>query len=134
VSPTWLQNENLRFIHRNIRRQQAEEHQRTNKMLVKIKWNKQVFDNVDIDPEAGVEIFKSQIFSLTGQLIDCELMLYHSSFSGVPMDRQKLMCKGGWTGTLKDDADLTKLNIKDGALILLMGTAESVVVPEIKVM
>ena len=38
-------------------------------MLVKIKWNKQVFDEVEIDPSAGVEIFKSQVYSLTGTVI-----------------------------------------------------------------
>ena len=35
-------------------------------MLVKIKWNKQVFDDVELDPSNGVEVFKSQIYSLTG--------------------------------------------------------------------
>ena len=37
-------------------------------MRVKIKWNKQVFEDVEIDPSLGVEVFKSQIFSLTGKL------------------------------------------------------------------
>jgi hypothetical protein len=34
-------------------------------MLVNIKWNKQVFP-LDFDPADGVEIFKSQVYSLTG--------------------------------------------------------------------
>mmetsp|Transcript_25499 Transcript_25499/g.37630 ORF Transcript_25499/g.37630 Transcript_25499/m.37630 type:complete len:497 (-) Transcript_25499:101-1591(-) len=86
-------------------------------MLVKIKWNKQVFDDVELDPSNGVEVFKSQIYSLTG----------------VPMDRQKLMAKGAWIGVLKDDADMTKLKIKDGQQITLMGTAEVIAAPEVQV-
>lgn len=31
---------------------------------------------------------------------------------GVPVDRQKLMAKGGWKGILKDEEDLSKLTIK----------------------
>lgn len=49
------------------------------------------------------------------------------------MERQKLMAKGAWTGTLKDDADLSKMNIKEGQQIMLMGTAEVVVAPPVEV-
>ena len=49
-----------------------------------VKWNKQQFD-VDLDLAGGVLQFKTQLFSLTG----------------VPVDRQKLMAKGAWVGTLK---------------------------------
>lgn len=37
-------------------------------MLVTIKWDKKVFENVEIDISLGVDIFKTQIFSLTGLL------------------------------------------------------------------
>ena len=49
------------------------------------------------------------------------------------MDRQKLMAKGAWIGVLKDDADMTKLKIKDGQQITLMGTAEVIAAPEVQV-
>jgi hypothetical protein len=55
---------------------------------IKIKWNKNSYDNVLIEPEKGVSDLKQKIHKLTG----------------VPPDRQKLMAKGGWAGTLKDDA------------------------------
>lgn len=35
-------------------------------LLVTVKWNKQTFENIPLDPSQGVEIFKSQIYSLTG--------------------------------------------------------------------
>ena len=85
-------------------------------MIVNIKWNKQVFP-LEFDPEDGVEMFKSQVYSLTG----------------VPVERQKLMAKGAWIGTLKDDADMTKLKLKEGHNVMLMGTAEVVVAPVEKV-
>ena len=79
---------------------------------LKLKWNKLSFD-ITIDVTQGVSTFKQIVFSLTS----------------VPIDRQKLMSKG-WTGVLKDDADLTILpNLKDGVLVTLMGTAEVVVAP-----
>ena len=52
---------------------------------VVVKWNKQTF-NCELDPSLGPEIFKSQIYSLTG----------------VPVERQKLMAKGAWSGTLSN--------------------------------
>lgn len=61
------------------------------------------------------------------------LFPYLISSLGVPTDRQKLMAKGAWVGTLKDDADLTKMNLKDGQQIMLMGTAEVIAAPVAKV-
>lgn len=55
---------------------------------IKIKWNKISYDNVVIDLEKGVAALKNKVYELTG----------------VPSDRQKLMAKGAWLGTLKDDA------------------------------
>jgi ubiquitin carboxyl-terminal hydrolase 14 len=81
---------------------------------IKLKWNKLSYDDVSIDPSQGVAAFKQKVYELTS----------------VPIDRQKLMAKGAWTGTLKDDADLSQLNIKDGQQVMLMGTAEVVEAPK----
>lgn len=63
------------------------------------------------------------------------------------MDRQKLMCKGslravvdcdglglillfnlgGWTGTLKDDADFRKIPWTEGMTVTMMGSADVIV-------
>jgi hypothetical protein len=51
----------------------------------------------------------------------------------VPIERQKLMAKGAWVGTLKDDADLEKMNIKENQQILLMGTADVIAAPTAQV-
>ena len=80
---------------------------------IKLKWNKEAYDNVDVDLAAGVSAFKDTVYNLTA----------------VPKDRQKLMAKGAWTGTLKDDADLTATGMKDGQQIMLMGSAEVVAAP-----
>ena len=34
--------------------------------------------------------------------------------AGVPVERQKVMAKGVWKGTLKDDADLSSMSFKAG--------------------
>ena len=57
---------------------------------IKIKWNKISYDDVVIDLDKGVAALKNKVYELTG----------------VPSDRQKLMAKGAWLGTLKDDAGL----------------------------
>jgi hypothetical protein len=44
------------------------------------------------------------------------------------VERQKLMAKGVWTGTLKDEHDLSTLSVKAGTKIMLMGTADEVAV------
>lgn len=43
------------------------------------------------------------------------------------------MAKGAWTGTLKDDQDLSSLTVKPGQTIMLMGTADVVVAPAVPV-
>ena len=85
-------------------------------ITVKVKWNKLSYD-VLLEPSAGALPFKQKVQDLTG----------------VPVDRQKLMGKGLWSATLKDDADFSKMKINAGQQILLMGTAEIVVAPEEKV-
>eukprot|EP00921_Rhytidocystis_pertsovi_P021847 GHVQ01034952.1.p1 GENE.GHVQ01034952.1~~GHVQ01034952.1.p1 ORF type:complete len:454 (+),score=69.36 GHVQ01034952.1:437-1798(+) len=75
-------------------------------MLVKVtvKWNNTEFKDVEIDTSEPVSVFKTQLWTL----------------SGVLPERQKVMVKG----LLRDDADLSKLNLKDGQKIMLVGTAQ----------
>ncbi|XP_054710171.1 ubiquitin carboxyl-terminal hydrolase 14-like isoform X2 [Uloborus diversus] len=71
---------------------------------VKVKWGKEMFNDVEVNTDEEPIVFKAQLFAITG----------------VPPDRQKVMIKGT---TLKDEAWGT-IKIKDGASILLMGTKE----------
>ncbi|KAK0612330.1 ubiquitin carboxyl-terminal hydrolase-like protein [Bombardia bombarda] len=59
--------------------------------------------DVEVDTSSTGEVFKYQLFSLTG----------------VEPDRQKILIKGG---QLKDDADLGNLGFKPGQTIMMMGT------------
>lgn len=59
--------------------------------------------DVEVEPESTGETFKYQVFSLTG----------------VEPERQKILIKGG---QLKDDADMSKLALKAGQVIMMMGT------------
>lgn len=59
--------------------------------------------NVDLDPTSLGEVFKFQLYSLTG----------------VEPERQKILVKGG---QLKDDTDLSKLGAKPGQTFMMMGT------------
>jgi ubiquitin carboxyl-terminal hydrolase 14 len=59
--------------------------------------------DVDLDPTSLGEVFKFQLYSLTG----------------VEPDRQKILVKGG---QLKDDTDLSKLGAKSGQTFMMMGT------------
>ncbi len=52
------------------------------------------------------ELFKSQVFSLTG----------------VEPEHQKILIKGG---QLKDDADMAKVGLKAGQTIMVLGTPGS---------
>jgi hypothetical protein len=81
---------------------------------VEVKWNKQVFGDVDVNVSQPVAALKAQLEALTG----------------VPPGRQKLMAKGGWKGILKDEEDLSKLTLAEGQKITLMGSAEVVVKPK----
>ena len=58
---------------------------------------------VDLDPTSTGEIFKFQMYSLTG----------------VEPDRQKILVKGG---QLKDDTDLSTVAAKPGQTFMMMGT------------
>lgn len=59
--------------------------------------------DVELDPTSTGEVFKFQLYSLTG----------------VEPDRQKILVKGG---QLKDDTDLSKLGAKPGQTFMMMGT------------
>ncbi|KAH0538082.1 hypothetical protein FGG08_005294 [Glutinoglossum americanum] len=59
--------------------------------------------NIDLDPESPAEVFKYQLYSVTG----------------VEPARQKILVKGG---QLKDDTDLSALGIKPGHTFMMMGT------------
>mmetsp|Transcript_33502 Transcript_33502/g.85697 ORF Transcript_33502/g.85697 Transcript_33502/m.85697 type:complete len:283 (-) Transcript_33502:2418-3266(-) len=77
-------------------------------MKVSVKWiqGKKTLDDVDIDTAEDAEEFLSKLWSLTG----------------VPMERQKVMIKGK---SIKPGVDLSKLPLKSGAVLTLMGTSES---------
>uniref|UniRef100_UPI00358E510C ubiquitin carboxyl-terminal hydrolase 14 isoform X1 n=2 Tax=Myxine glutinosa TaxID=7769 RepID=UPI00358E510C len=72
--------------------------------LVKVKWGKEKFEDVELNTDEAPILFKAQLFALTG----------------VQPDRQKVVFKGA---TLKDD-DWGKFRIKDGITLLLMGSAD----------
>lgn len=78
------------------------------KVVVSVKWGKEVFKDVEVDLGDSPLVFKSQLFAL----------------SCVPPDRQKVMIKGQ---LLKDD-DWGKAMPKEGATVMLMGSAEVQVV------
>ncbi|KAI9163579.1 Ubiquitin carboxyl-terminal hydrolase [Paramyrothecium foliicola] len=73
--------------------------------LVAVKHQGKKYD-VEIEPTTTGEDFKLQLFSLTN----------------VEPDRQKILIKGG---QLKDDAEMGKLGLKPGQVIMMMGTPGS---------
>ena len=71
-----------------------------------VKWGKQVLSNVECDTGQDVLTFRTILYTL----------------SNVPVDKQKIMVKGK---VLKDEDDLSKVaGLKEGATIMMMGTAE----------
>lgn len=72
---------------------------------VKVKWGKETYPNVEVDTREEPMLFKAQLFALTG----------------VEPDRQKVLIKGS---VLKDH-DWGSVQLKDGAVVLLMGTKEA---------
>lgn len=77
-------------------------------LTVSVKWQKEVFSNVEIDTSQTPYVFKCQLYDLTG----------------VPPERQKIMVKGG---LLKDDSDWSTLGVKQGQRLMMMGTADEIV-------
>lgn len=76
-------------------------------VLVKVKHGKSTHD-IELDPNKSVQDFKKALHVITN----------------VPPERQTLMGKGLWIGTLKDDKDLSTLALKAGQIITLMGSAD----------
>lgn len=60
--------------------------------LVKVKWGRELYPDIDVNTDEDPILFKAQLFALTG----------------VQPERQKIMCKGG---ILKDDE--WNLQLKD---------------------
>ncbi|KAL0341929.1 UNVERIFIED_CONTAM: Ubiquitin carboxyl-terminal hydrolase 6 [Sesamum calycinum] len=69
--------------------------------IVSVKWQKELFSNVEIDTTQSPYVFKCQLYDLTG----------------VPPERQKIM----------DDADWSKVGVKEGQKLMMMGTADEIV-------
>lgn len=74
---------------------------------VTVKWKNHVFNDVELNVCEPLILFKTQLWQLTN----------------VPPEKQKLMYKG----LLKDDVDLSNLNIKENDKIMLVGSAETLV-------
>ena len=72
---------------------------------VSVKWGKESFPDVEVNLGESPLVFKSQLFAL----------------SGVPPDRQKVMIKGA----LLKDEEWGKAAPKEGATVMLMGSAEA---------
>ncbi|GFO19413.1 ubiquitin carboxyl-terminal hydrolase 14 [Plakobranchus ocellatus] len=74
---------------------------------VNVKWGKEKFTDVECNTEEPPELFKAQLFAL----------------SGVQPSRQKVMATGA---ILKDDDwGPIKNKLKDGITLLMMGTADA---------
>ena len=65
-------------------------------ITVTVKWGKQKFEDVELDTNSPVEVFKAQLYTLTQVL----------------PERQKIMGVKG--GTVKDDAKWADLGVKQG--------------------
>eukprot|EP00271_Cylindrocystis_brebissonii_P010536 TRINITY_DN2673_c0_g1_i1.p1 TRINITY_DN2673_c0_g1~~TRINITY_DN2673_c0_g1_i1.p1 ORF type:complete len:535 (-),score=142.19 TRINITY_DN2673_c0_g1_i1:261-1865(-) len=81
-------------------------------VMVSVKWQKQNFENLEIDTSQPPLVFKGQLYALTG----------------VPTERQKIMVKGG---LMQDEGDWAKYAVKPGQKLMMMGTADAIpVAPE----
>lgn len=72
---------------------------------VKVKWGKETYTNVEVDTREDPILFKAQLFALTG----------------VEPERQKVLIKGS---VLKDH-EWGNIQLKEGSVVLLMGTKEA---------
>ncbi|XP_014208980.1 ubiquitin carboxyl-terminal hydrolase 14 [Copidosoma floridanum] len=70
---------------------------------VRVKWQNELFPDVEVNTEEEPMLFKAQLYALTG----------------VQPQRQKVIIKGT---TLKDDN--WNINLRDGAMVLMMGSKE----------
>lgn len=79
------------------------------KITVKVKWVKEKY-TVDMMLDEPVEVFKTQLFALTG----------------VPPERQKITAG---IKQITDQTDLKTLGLKEGQLLMLIGTADVLAAP-----
>jgi len=70
---------------------------------IKVKWAKEVFNDVEVNTDEEPMVFKAQLFALTG----------------VQPERQKVMLKGAIL-----DQSWDKMKLKNGAMMLMMGTKD----------
>lgn len=71
---------------------------------VKVKWGKELFQDVEVNTEEEPMVFKAQLFALTG----------------VNPERMKVMLKGA----ILSDNSWDKVALRDGAMVLMMGTKD----------
>jgi len=71
---------------------------------IKVKWGKELFQDVEVNTDEEPMVFKAQLFALTG----------------VQPERQKIMLKGAILG----DATWDKIKLRDNAMVLMMGTKD----------
>ncbi|ANQ08733.1 Ubiquitin carboxyl-terminal hydrolase [Plasmodium coatneyi] len=74
---------------------------------VTVKWKSHVYNDLQLDTSKSILTFKEILWTLTN----------------VPPEKQKLMYKG----LIKDDTDLSTLNIKNNDKIMLVGSAETLI-------
>ena len=80
-------------------------------LSITIKWGKQRYTTSTIQPGSSGHSLKLQVQTLTG----------------VPVHRQKLLCKSVWKGALKDDDTIQIPNGKSSIVVTLIGSAEVLV-------
>jgi len=71
---------------------------------IKVKWQKELYTDVEVDTSEEPIVFKAQLMALTG----------------VQPERQKVMLKGAILG----DSSWDKVKLRDGATLLMMGTKD----------
>ena len=80
---------------------------------VKVKWGKELYNEVELNTDEEPVVFKAQLFALTG----------------VQPNRQKVMIKGA---AIRDDSwDNVTNKMKNGATLLLMGSKEEDIPKEV---
>lgn len=77
-------------------------------VMVTVKWGKKKLENVNVNLAGSPADFKAALYQLTG----------------VPLDRQKIMAKGVWKGTLKDGMSLAGMTSK--TKVTLIGTSAGI--------
>ncbi|XP_023349063.1 ubiquitin carboxyl-terminal hydrolase 14 isoform X1 [Eurytemora carolleeae] len=71
---------------------------------IKVKWGKEVFQDVEVNTDEEPMVFKAQLYALTG----------------VQPERQKVMLKGA----MLDNSGWGKVVLRDNAMVLMMGTKD----------